>query len=81
MIAKPCYESAGEHYSLYQSQVSCRGEFVFEVEDLSDPGTHIVVQYDIPNNPEHRLVPHKRKVCLKPIRNQNFDQRLWESTV
>jgi len=66
MIAKSCCECAGEDYSLYRSQISYRDEFVFGEEGLSDPGTHIAVQYDTPNNPEHRLVPHKSRVCLKP---------------
>lgn len=69
MIAKPYYEPAEEHCSLYRTQASYRDGFVSEAEDPSYPGTHILVQYDIPNNPEHQLVPHKGKVLLKPVRN------------
>jgi hypothetical protein len=73
MIAKP-YVLAGEYCLLYRSQISYRDGFVFEEEDLSHPGTRIAVQYDIPNNPDHRLGPHKSRVYLKSIRNHNLDQ-------
>ena len=65
MIVKSCYVPAEGYCSLYQSQISYRDEFVFEEEDRSYHGTRIAVQYDIPNNPDHQLVPHKSKVYLK----------------
>lgn len=65
MIVKSCYAPAEGYCSLYQSQISYRDEFVFEEEDRSYHGTHIAVQFDIPNNLDHQLVPHKGKVYLK----------------
>ena len=65
MIVKSCYVPAVVYCSLYQSQISYRDEFVFEEVDRSCHGTHIAVQCDIPNNPDHQLVPHKSKVYLE----------------
>ena len=72
MIAKSYYVLAEEYCdcSLYQSQISYRDEFVFEEEYPSYPG-HIAVQYDIPNNPDHQLVPRKSKVYLKKKRKKD----------
>lgn len=69
MIAESCYVLAEEYCSLYRTQISYRGEFVFEEEDPSNPETHIAAPYDILNNPDHQLAPHKHKVYLEPIRN------------
>ena len=77
MIVKSCYVPAAVYCSLYQSQISYRDGFVSEEVDRSYHGTHIAFQYDIPNNPDHRLVHHKGKVHLKSIRNPKLDLKVW----
>lgn len=81
MIAKSYYELAGGYCSLYRSQISYHGEFVFGEGDPSYPETYIAVQYDNPNNPERQLVPHKGKACLKLIRKPGVRQTYWKSTM
>lgn len=57
MTAESCFESAWEHRSLRQNQVSYRDEFVSEEAALTYPEGYIGVQYDIPCNPEYQRVP------------------------
>ena len=72
MIVKSCYVPAEVYCSLYQNQISYRDEFVFEEVVRSYHAMHIAVRYDIPNNPEHQLVPHKSNYLKKTIRNQKL---------